>query len=186
MKYPITVYGDLILRKKAEKIEKDTEGLKEIIDNMWETMYFADGVGLAAPQAGLSIRMFVIDASSGADEEPELKDFKKTFINPEIIELSGDTWVMNEGCLSLPEIREDVVRPDKVRIKYFDENFVEHDETFSGFAGRVIQHEYDHLEGKLFIDYLSPLRKRLLKSKLNDIARGNVKPHYKIKIPVKQ
>lgn len=185
MKYPVTVYGDPILRKRAADIEKDSEGLKEIIENMWETMYYADGVGLAAPQTGMSIRMFVIDGSSGADEEPELKDFKKVFINPEIIELSGENWVMNEGCLSLPEIREDVTRPDKVRLKYFDENFVEHDEEFSGFAGRVIQHEYDHLEGVLFIDYLSPLRKRLLKSKLNDIARGNVQPHYKIKIPVK-
>ncbi|MBK6281564.1 MAG: peptide deformylase [Draconibacterium sp.] len=185
MKYPITVYGDSILRKKAEVIEKDAEGLKEIIENMWETMYYADGVGLAAPQTGLSIRLFVIDASTGADEEPELKDFKKTFINPEIIDLKGDTWVMNEGCLSLPEIREDIIRPDTVRIKYLDENFVEHDEVYSGFAGRVIQHEYDHLEGKLFIDYLSPLKKRLLKSKLNDIARGFVIPHYKIKIPVK-
>jgi peptide deformylase len=185
MKYPITVYGDSVLRKRAEDIDKDTEGLKEIIENMWETMYYADGVGLAAPQTGMSIRMFVIDGSSGADEEPELKDFKKVFINPEIIELSGDKWVMNEGCLSLPEIREDISRPETVRIKYFDENFVEHDEEFSGFVGRVIQHEYDHLEGILFIDYLSPLRKRLLKSKLNDIARGNIQPHYKIKIPVK-
>ena len=185
MKYPITVYGDLILRKKAENIEKDMEGLNEIVENMWETMYYADGVGLAAPQAGLPIRMFVIDGTSGADEEPELKDFKKVFINPEIVELSGDKWIMNEGCLSLPEIREDISRPEFVRIKYFDENFVEHDEVFKGFAGRVIQHEYDHLEGILFIDYLSPLRKRLLKSKLNDIARGNVQPHYKIKIPVK-
>lgn len=185
MKYPITVYGDLILRKRAKEIEEDMEGLNEIIENMWETMYYADGVGLAAPQAGLSIRMFVIDGSAGADEEPELIDFKKVFINPEIIKLSGDSWVMNEGCLSLPEIREDVSRPDTVRIKYFDEDFKEHDEEFSGFAGRVIQHEFDHLEGKLFVDYLSPLRKRLLKSKLNDIARGNIQPHYKIKIPVK-
>lgn len=185
MKYPITVYGDPVLRKKAEEISPEKEGLKEIIDNMWETMYYADGVGLAAPQAGLPIRLFVIDASSGADDEPELKDFKKVFINPEIIELSGEKWVFNEGCLSLPEIREDVTRPDVVRLKYFDENFVEHDEVFKGFAGRVIQHEYDHLEGKLFTDYLSPLRKRLLKGKLNDIAYGKVQPHYKIKIPVK-
>jgi peptide deformylase len=186
MKYPITVYGDTILRKRAEKIEKNTQGLNEIIDNMWETMYYADGVGLAAPQAGLPIRLFVIDGTAGADEEPELKDFKKVFINPEIMELTGENWVMNEGCLSLPEIREDVTRPDTVHIKYFDENFEEHDEVYSGFMGRVIQHEYDHLEGKLFIDYLSPLRKRLLKSKLKDIALGNVQPHYRIKIPVKQ
>jgi len=186
MKYPITVYGDTILRKRAENITKNTEGLNEIIDNMWETMYYADGVGLAAPQTGLPIRLFVIDGTAGADEEPELKNFKKVFINPEIIELTGENWVMNEGCLSLPEIREDVTRPDTVHIKYFDENFEEHDEVYSGFMGRVIQHEYDHLEGKLFIDYLSPLRKRLLKSKLKDIALGNVQPHYRIKTPVKQ
>jgi peptide deformylase len=185
MKYPIIVYGDTILRKKAKNIEKDTEGLIEIIENMWETMYYADGVGFAAPQAGMSIRLFVIDGNAGADEEPELSEFKKVFINPEVIELSGENWIMNEGCLSLPEIREDVLRPDTVRIKYFDENFVEYDEVYSGFIGRVIQHEYDHLEGKLFIDYLSPLRKRLLKSKLKDIALGNVQPHYRIKIPVK-
>lgn len=185
MKYPVTVYGDPLLRKKAKKIEKDDPKLKEIIENMWETMYYSDGVGLAAPQVGMSIRLFVIDAKSGADEEPELADFKKVFINPEIIETSGDEWVMNEGCLSLPEIREDVSRQNEVRLKYFDENFVEHEEIFKGFAGRVIQHEYDHLEGKLFIDYLSPLRKRLLKSKLNAIATGKVRPHYRIKVPVK-
>jgi len=185
MKYPVTVYGDPLLRKKAKPIEKDDPKLKEIIENMWETMYYSDGVGLAAPQVGMSIRMFLIDASSGADEEPELEGFKKVFINPEIIETTGEKWIMNEGCLSLPEIREDVLRPDEVRIKYFDENFVEHDEVYSGFAGRVIQHEFDHLEGKLFIDYLSPLKKRLLKSKLNAIATGKVQPHYRIKVPVK-
>jgi len=185
MKYPVTVYGDPILRKKAKTIDKDYEGLQEVIENMWETMYYSDGVGLAAPQVGLSIRIFIVDASSGADEEPELKDFKKVFINPEIIEISGEEWIMNEGCLSLPEIREDVLRPDKVRIKYFDEDFMEHEEEFMGFAGRVIQHEYDHLDGILFIDYLSPLRKRLLKSKLSSIAKGKVQPHYRIKVPVK-
>ncbi len=185
MKYPITVYGDPLLRKKAENIDDNYEGLQEVIENMRETMYHSDGVGLAAPQVGLSIRIFVIDASSGADEEPELKDFKKVFINPEIIETSGDEWIMNEGCLSLPEIREDVSRPDIVRIKYFDENFVKHEETFKGFAGRIIQHEYDHLDGVLFIDYLSPLKKRLLKSKLNNIAKGKVRPHYRIKVPLK-
>nr|WP_319571614.1 peptide deformylase [uncultured Draconibacterium sp.] len=183
MKYPVTVYGDLLLRKKAKTIEKDHPKLDEIIENMWETMYYSDGVGLAAPQVGLSIRLFVIDASSGADEEPELEGFKKVFINPEIIETKGDEWTMNEGCLSLPEIREDVNRPDEVTIKYFDENFEEHTETYKGFAGRVIQHEYDHLEGILFVDHLSPLRKRLLKSKLIAISKGKVRPHYRIKIP---
>ncbi len=185
MKYPITVYGDPLLRKKAKPVDKNDEELKEIIENMWETMYYSDGIGLAAPQVGKSIRIFMVDATSGADEEPELKDFKKVFINPEIIETSGDKWVMNEGCLSLPEIREDVTRPDKVRIKYLDENFEEHEEEFEGFAGRIVQHEYDHLEGVLFVDYLSPLRKRLLKGKLNNIARGKVTPHYRIKVPVK-
>ena len=185
MKYPITVYGDPLLRKKAKHVDINDEELAEVIENMWETMYYSDGVGLAAPQVGKSIRIFMVDATSGADEEPELKDFKKVFINPEIIETSGNKWVMNEGCLSLPEIREDVTRPDKVRIKYLDENLEEHEEEYEGFAGRIIQHEYDHLEGILFIDYLSPLRKRLLKGKLNNIARGKVTPHYRIKVPVK-
>lgn len=185
MKYPVTVYGDPLLRKKAKDIDLDSPELKEIIENMWETMYYSDGVGLAAPQVGKSIRLFVIDASSGADEEPELEGFKKVFINPEIIDTEGEEWVMNEGCLSLPEIREDVSRPDEVTIHYFDENGEEHEETYKGFVGRVIQHEYDHLEGKLFIDYLSPLRKRLLKRKLNEIATGKVRPHYRIKVPVK-
>ncbi|WP_321371436.1 peptide deformylase [uncultured Draconibacterium sp.] len=183
MKYPVTVYGDPLLRKKAKTIEKDHPKLDEIIENMWETMYYSDGVGLAAPQVGLSLRLFVIDASSGADEEPELEGFKKVFINPEIIETNGDEWTMNEGCLSLPEIREDVDRPDEVTIKYLDENFEEHLETYKGFAGRVIQHEYDHLEGVLFVDHLSPLRKRLLKGKLLAISKGKVRPHYRIKIP---
>lgn len=185
MKYAVTVYGDPILRQRAKDISPDKEDLNEIIENMWETMYYSDGVGLAAPQVGMSIRMFVIDASAYEEEEPQLKDFKKVFINPEIIEVSGEEWIMNEGCLSLPEIREDVTRQQTVHLKYFDENFVEHDETFSGYAARIILHEYDHLEGKLFIDYLSPLRKRLLKSKLTNIALGKVQPHYKIKVPVR-
>ena len=185
MKYPVTVYGDSLLRKKAKAIEKDDPKLNEIIENMWETMYYSDGVGLAAPQVDMSIRLFIIDASSAAEEEPELENFKKVFINPEIIETAGEEWIMNEGCLSLPEIREDVSRQDEVRLKYFDENFVEHEEVFKGFAGRVIQHEYDHLIGKLFVDYLSPLRKRLLKSKLSAIATGKVRPHYRIKVPKK-
>ena len=184
MQYPITVYGDPLLRKKAVKIERDHPGLMEIIDNMWETMYNSDGAGLAAPQAGLSIRLFIIDASSASDEEPVLKDFKKVFINPEIIETSGNEWVMNEGCLSLPNIREDVKRPDVVRLRYLDENFEQHEEEFRGYAGRIIQHEYDHLEGILFIDHLSPLKRRLLKSKLKNIALGKIVPHYQIRIPV--
>ncbi len=185
MKYPITVYGDPMLRKKAQEIDEDHKELAEIIDNMWETMYYSDGVGLAAPQVGLSIRLFIVDTAPAADdEEPELKNFKKVFINPEIIELTGDDWIMNEGCLSLPEIREDVKRPEAVRLKYYDEHFVLHEETYTGYAARVIQHEFDHLEGVLFIDHLSPLRKRLLKTKLRNITAGKVIPHYRIKIPV--
>jgi peptide deformylase len=184
MKYTIHVYGDPVLRRRAEPVEKGFTDLEQIIENMWETMYYSDGVGLAAPQAGMSIRLFVIDGTGIADEEPEMKGFKKVFINPEIIEKSGESWSMNEGCLSLPDIREYVERPDIVKIRYFDENFELHEETYKGYAGRVIQHEYDHLEGVLFIDYLSPLKKRLLRSKLRDIARGKINPAYRIKIPV--
>lgn len=183
MIYPVTVYGDPILRKVAQPIQPDYPDLKEFLENMWETMYHADGVGLAAPQVGRSIRIFVIDASAGADEEPELKDFKKTFINPQILETSGEPWALEEGCLSLPEIREDVTRPEVVRIRYFDEQFQEHDETYGGFAARVIQHEYDHLEGKLFIDYLSPLRRKLLRGRLGNITKGKINPNYRIVIP---
>ncbi len=183
MIYPVTVYGDPILRKVAQPIQPDYPDLKEFLENMWETMYHADGVGLAAPQVGRSIRIFVIDASAGADEEPELKDFKKTFINPQILETSGEPWALEEGCLSLPEIREDITRPEVVRIRYFDEQFQEHDETYGGFAARVIQHEYDHLEGKLFIDYLSPLRRKLLRGRLGNITKGKINPNYRIVIP---
>lgn len=181
MKYPVTVYGDTALRKEAQNIDKSYEGLAEIISNMWETMYSSEGVGLAAPQIGKSIRIFIVDATSGADEEPELANFKKVFINPEILELSDEEWVMNEGCLSLPEIREDITRPKVVKLKYYDENFNEHTEEFKGYAGRIIQHEHDHLEGILLIDHLPPLRRRLLKGKLNNIAHGKVQPAYKIK-----
>ena len=183
MIYPITVYGEPLLRKTALPVAPDYPNLKQLVDDMFETMYHSDGVGLAAPQIGLSIRIFVVDASVAADEEPELKDFKKAFINPEILELRGDDWILNEGCLSLPEIREDVTRPEFVKIKYYDENFVEHVEEYGGFAARIIQHEYDHLDGKLLIDYLSPLKKRMLKSRLTNITKGKVKTAYRILIP---
>ncbi|WP_423127798.1 peptide deformylase [Gaoshiqia sp. Z1-71] len=186
MIYPITVYGEPLLRKVAEPINNDFQGLKELIDDMYETMYHSDGVGLAAPQIGKSLRIFVIDATPAADDEPELEGFKKAFINPEIVERRGDEWMMNEGCLSLPEIREDVSRPEFVRIKYLDENLVEHIEEYGGFAARVIQHEYDHLDGKLFIDYLTPLKKRMLKSKLTAISKGKVNPSYRIVLPGKK
>lgn len=180
---PVTVYGDPLLRKVTQPIGKDYPKLNDLIENMFETMYNADGVGLAAPQVGLNIRLFIVDASPAADEEPELKDFKKVFINPEVVETDGEPWEMEEGCLSLPNIRENVLRDEQVTIKYLDENWNEHTETYNGFAARVILHEYDHLDGKLFIDYISPLRKRLLKSKLVAISKGKANASYRIKIP---
>jgi len=183
MIYPVTVFGDPVLRKKAEPITMEFPKLKEFVQNMFDTMYNSDGVGLAAPQVGQAIRIFVIDST--IDDEDELPGIKKAFINPEILEKSGDEWVMNEGCLSLPEIREDVLRPETVKIKYVDEEFNEHIETYSGFTSRVIQHEYDHLEGVMFVDYLNPLRKRILKSKLVAISKGKVIPKYRIKVPGK-
>ena len=183
MIYPVTVFGDPILRKKAEPVTSEFQDLKGFIENMFDTMYNSDGVGLAAPQVGKTIRIFVID--SMIDDEDELPGIKKAFINPEIVEKSGDEWVMNEGCLSVPEIREDILRPETVKIKYFDEEFNEHIETYSGFTSRVIQHEYDHLEGVMFVDYLNPLRKRILKGKLSAISKGKVIPKYRIKVPGK-
>jgi len=183
MIYPVTVFGDPVLRKHAEPITKDFEDLKGFIQNMFETMYNSDGVGLAAPQVGQAIRIFVLDTTHNEEDEPA--GIKKAFINPEILEKSGDEWVMNEGCLSLPEIREDVLRPETIRIKYFDENFNEYAEEYSGFTSRVIQHEYDHLEGVMFVDYLNPLKKRILKGKLTAISKGKVIPKYRIKVPGK-
>jgi len=184
MIFPIVVYGDAVLRKKAEPIGPDYPELKEFLTDFWETMYFADGVGLAAPQVGRSIRLFVLDASSGAEDDPSLQDFKKVFINPEILESSGESRVFEEGCLSLPEIRENVTRPETVRIKYVDETFTEHEETYTGFVARIIQHEYDHLEGIMFVDYLSPLKRKLLRNRLLNISKGKVTPKYKIRVPV--
>ena len=182
---PVYVYGDPALRKVAGPIGPDYPNLKEVLEDLWETMYHADGVGMAAPQVGLPIRIFVIDASAGAEEEPALKDFKKTFINPVLLERGGEPWVMEEGCLSLPEIREDVLRPEMVKIRYYDENFQEYEEEYHGFVARVVQHEYDHLEGILFIDFLSALKRKLLRGRLANISAGRVQPHYKIKVPKK-
>ena len=183
MKLPIIAYGDSILRKKAIEITQDYPDLEVLIANMFETMYGAHGVGLAAPQIGLSIRLFVVDATSFAEDEPALKDFKKVFINAHVIEEDGEKWAFNEGCLSIPEIREDISRPAKVRISYYDEHWTKHEETFDGIAARVIQHEYDHIEGKLFTDKLSPLRKTMLKNRLDAISKGIVKVDYKMKFP---
>lgn len=177
---PITVYGNPVLRKVAEEIDENYKDLDKLISNMFETMYKAEGVGLAAPQINKSIRLMVIDATPFEEDEPDLKDFKKVFINPEILEFKGEKEAFNEGCLSLPGIREDVVRPTKIRINYLDENFVEHEEEWEGIKARIVQHEYDHLEGTLFIDHISPIKKRLLNGKLNAIAKGKTVPDYKI------
>ncbi len=183
MIYPITVYGDPVLRKVTTDIDKNYEGLKKLVEDMFETMHNADGVGMAAPQIGLTERIFVVDLAPLGDDEPSLKDFKKAFINAHIIERSGEKVLMDEGCLSIPGLREDVFRFSTIRIKYFDENWVEYDEVYSGFPARVLQHEYDHLDGIMFVDYCTPLKKRLLKGKLIDISKGNITTSYRIKVP---
>lgn len=183
MKLPILAVGDPILRRKAKEIDQDYPDLDELIENMFETMYAAYGVGIAAPQVGLGIRLFIIDGESYAEDDPTMEGFKKVFINPEIVEETGELWSYNEGCLSIPDIREDIDRKEEITINYFDENWVEHEETFSGLAARIIQHEYDHIDGVLFTDKLSPLKKALLKSKLENIAKGKVDVDYKMKFP---
>jgi len=185
MKLPIIAYGDPVLKKKGVEIDEDYPELTSLVENMFETMYAAKGVGLAAPQIGLAIRLFIVDASPFAeDEEPELENFKKVFINPILIEETGDKWVFNEGCLSIPDVREDVNRHQTIRINYLDEHFEEHEEVYSGLAARIIQHEYDHIEGKLFTDKLSPLKKAMIKNKLDSIAKGQVRVDYKMKFSV--
>ncbi len=190
MTLPIIAYGDPVLRKKGTDIDKNYPELDDLITNMWETMYKANGVGLAAPQIGLAIRLFVIDTSPFAEDEdfsPEeqamLKDFKKVFINAQMIEEEGKNWSFNEGCLSIPDIREDVSRKDTITIQYLDEDFNEKTETYDGLLARVIQHEYDHIEGVLFTDKLSSLKRRLLKGKLNNISKGNIVVEYKMRFP---
>lgn len=185
---PIVAYGDPILKKRAEDVSRNQEGLNELIENMFETMYAASGVGLAAPQIGRSLRLFIVDAAPfGEDEEDEesikVKDFKGVFINPEIIEKSGDLWAFAEGCLSIPSIREDVFREPKIKIRYYDQNWEQHEKVLDGYAARIVQHEYDHIDGVLFTDKLSPLRKRMLKRRLNDISKGIVDVKYRMKFP---
>jgi peptide deformylase len=182
MVYPIVVYGSSVLRLVAKDIDRDYPDLQQLVSDMYETMYKSDGMGLAAPQIGLSIRLFVIDLTPLEDEYPELKNYKKTFINAHIREYEGEMIPMNEGCLSLPQIREDVNRNNRIRVEYYDENWEFHDEVFEGFPARVIQHEYDHLDGILFVDLIPPIRKKLLKRKLNDISRLKVKMNYKMKV----
>ncbi len=178
---PIVAYGDTVLRKVGEEVTANYEGLQELIANMWETMYHAHGVGLAAPQVGKAINLFIIDTTSF--EEEKYPNLKKVFINAEIIDEWGEEWAFEEGCLSIPTIREDVYRWSNIAIKYQDENFVWHEEEYDDVAARVIQHEYDHVKGKLFVDYLSPLKKRLLKNKLVNISKGGAHTDYKMRLP---
>lgn len=178
---PIYLYGQPVLRKVAHEIDKDYPKLDELIRNMFETMYNADGIGLAAPQIGLELRLFVIDLEPLAEEDPKYKGFKKVFINPEIVEQTGEVVSLQEGCLSIPGINESVCREETIRIKYLDENFEEKDEVFSDFFARCIQHEYDHIEGKLFIDKISGIRKQLIKSKLNNMIKGRINCSYRTK-----
>lgn len=186
---PIRAFGDPVLRKTGKDIDKNYPELKELIDNMFDTMNGAHGIGLAAPQVGLDIRLFIVDVSPLADDEDytdiadELKDFRKVFINAKILEESGEEWKFNEGCLSIPDVREDVKRKETIVIEYFDENFVKHKETFSDIRARVIQHEYDHIEGILFTDHLSALKKKLVKGKLQKIMKGEVDVNYKMRFP---
>jgi peptide deformylase len=187
---PIVAYGDAVLKRKAKEIDKDYPKLDELIENMYETMYGAYGVGLAAPQIGLSIRLFLVDTEPFSEDEDlsekdreQMKNFKMTFINPIILEEEGDEWAFNEGCLSIPDVREDVFRQPKIKIQYQDENFETHVEEYDGLIARVIQHEYDHIEGVLFTDKLSSFKKRLIKGKLSNISKGKIKIDYKMRFP---
>ena len=187
---PIVAYGDPVLKKKAVEITKDYPNLDELISNMYETMYNANGVGLAAPQIGLASRMFLVDTepfaedeSFSKEEQEQLKSFKKTFINPIILEEEGDEWAFNEGCLSIPDVREDVFRQPNIKIQYQDESFNTYTEEYDGLIARVIQHEYDHIEGVLFTDKLSSFKKRLLKGKLQNISKGKIRADYKMRFP---
>jgi peptide deformylase len=188
MVLPVVAYGDPVLKQPAEDIDKEYPNLKGLINDMFETMYQASGVGLAAPQIGKSIRLFIVDGSPFAedDENPEMAGWKKVFINPEIIEEDGKEWPFNEGCLSIPTVREDVYRKPKLRLQYYDADFNFHEEAFDGLKARIIQHEYDHIEGILFIDHINGLKRRLLKSKLNNISKGAVDVSYKMRFPLKK
>lgn len=177
---PVTAYGMPILRKKALELKQGDTKLNELIENMYDTMYKSSGVGLAAPQVNLSLQLFIIDADPFTEFYKEAKGFKKEFINPKIIDRWGKKWAFNEGCLSVPKINEDVQRPSNIKIQYYDRNFVFHEEEYDGILARVMQHEYDHIQGILFIDHLSSIRKTLLKRKLNDIMNGKVKVDYKM------
>jgi len=192
---PIVAYGDPVLKKEGVEISKEYPNLGKLIDDMFETMYNSQGVGLAAPQIGKSIRLFIVDGSPFADKEEDeeedplavdMENFKKVFINPVIEEELGEEWGFNEGCLSIPKIREEIFRKEKIVISYYDENWQLKEETFDGYKARIIQHEYDHVEGVLFTDHLSPLKRKLLSKKLQNISRGDIEVDYRMKFPVKR
>ena len=190
MVLPIVAYGDPVLRRETEEISKDFQKLDEVIENMFDTMYGARGIGLAAPQVGMSVRLFIVDATIFEDDEDLTEEereftstFKKVFINPKITLETGDEWAFNEGCLSIPDVREDVFRQPEITIEYVDENFEKHIDNYKGIVARIVQHEYDHIEGILFTDKLSPLKKRLIKSKLTNITKGNIDVDYRMRFP---
>lgn len=186
MVLPVYVYGMSLLRRTSEEIEENYEGLNQLVEDMYETMVATDGVGLAAPQIGRSIRLFVIDATRmEIEDEPDINEFKRVFINPIIIDEWGDKWAFGEGCLSVPNINEDVYRHENVKIEYYDQDWKLHEEEFSGVRARIVQHEYDHLEGRLFVDKINPLRKKLLSPRLRAISKGHVDCNYKIIFPKK-
>jgi len=193
MVLPIVAYGHPVLRKIAHDITPDYPNLPKLIDDMWETMYASNGVGLAAPQINKNIRLFIVDStqiySNMNDEDkklyPDLPGVKQVFINAHVDEIEGEEWPYNEGCLSIPKIREDIYRQQKITLHFLDENFSEHKQTFEGITGRVVMHEYDHIEGKLFIDYLPLLKRKLMKGRLEDISKGKVNVDYKMHFPKK-
>lgn len=188
MVLPIVAYGSPVLRKVCDEITPEDSGLEQLIEDMWETMYNSNGVGLAAPQVNFPIRLFIIDSEQifknqeedEKDDYPDAPGFKGVFINAHIVKLTGKEWAYNEGCLSIPKIREDVYRNEEVTLEYEDENFETHTRTFNGITARIILHEYDHIEGKLFIDYLKPLKRKLMKRKLDDISKGKIKVDYRM------
>ena len=190
---PIVGYGDPILRKRGEEVSKNHPNLKQVIADMYDTMYNAYGVGLAAPQIGLALRLFIVDTKPFSDDEDlskeeqqQLEGFRKTFINPVMLTEEGEEWGFNEGCLSIPEVREDVYRHEKITIAYYDEDFNKHTDVYDGLIARVIQHEYDHIEGILFTDRISSLKKRLINKKLQNIMEGKTRPDYKMKFIAKK
>ncbi len=192
MELPIVAYGDPVLRKKAEEIDENYPNLSKLIEDMFETMYASNGVGLAAPQIGLPIRLFVVDAAPFAEDDDDdevdeaCADFKRVFINPVIFEETGDEWGFEEGCLSIPGIREEVKRKERLKIEYYDENWDLYEEELDGILARIVQHEYDHIEGILFTDKISPLRRTLLQGRLVDISKGKVDVNYKMRFPKQQ